>query len=333
MDSTTCPLDMVIGPYEYYEDRLVGLKTSYEAIVTYRYDRETARFKQLLTHHDGLFENLPLSPVLRRRIERAKPSPITIADALYTAGEARAGYQIRAFRLPNDEVVRRSKGSKKFILRNVVKAKFDHLIKPVAAKIFSKKDLKNVSFDAYFDVLLTWQMAHGLLPGNIALPDRSKATVRQRLRERYTIIDALRGEAIALLNYFYLLKKGALPKGSAAKMATTYLATLFDYARLAAGAPQTVAKTIIYSYLRQHWVFRYAPRSQTFEVNSAVMENAVRQLVAETIEILTRGDYDGAGRLIVDYGIMPAEMRQKLVELAELPTDIRPTYTTMENAK
>lgn len=329
MDARSCPLDMVIGPYEYYEDRLAGLKTSYEAIVIYRDETESKRFQKLQSHHDGLFNNLPLSAALRRRIQRAKPSPINIADALYAAGDARAGTQVRAVHLPNDEVVRRAKGSKKVILRNVVKAKFDHLIKPVARHLLNKKALKNISFDAYFNLLLTWQMAHSLLPANLGLTPGAKVTTRQRLKERYTIMNSLRGEAVALVNYFYLLKQGAFRKGSATKMATTYLATLFDSARLAAAAPQTIAKTIIFSYLREKWVFRYNPKTQTFEVNPPAMEGAVRQLAEEAIEVLTRGDYDGAGRLIVDYGIMPAEMRQKLVAMRDLPTDIRPTYVSM----
>lgn len=327
--STTCPLDIAIGPYEYYEDRLLGLKTAYEAIVTFRDERDTARFEMLQQHQQGLFENLPLPNGLRSRFLRVKPAQITVGDVLYTAGDASVGYQIRAFLLPNDDVVRQTRGTKSMILRNVVRAKFDQLVKPVAQQLLPPKAMKQLSFDAYFDILLTWQFAHTLVPDAIVLPDRTTTTSQQQLRERYAIIELLKGEVVALANYFYLAGKGVIGSRDPTKMGYTYLASLFDSARLAAGSPQTVAKTIIYNYLAHEWVFRYNPRTQTFEVNPPAMPAAVRKLAAETLQVLGRGDYQGAGRLIVEFGIMPPEMRQKLSTLAKLPVDIRPRYTSM----
>ena len=54
-----------------------------------------------------------------------------------------------------------------------------------------------------------------------------------------------------------------------------------------------------------------------------------RSLDSAALEVLARGDYDGAGRMIVEYGIMPGEMREKLGELVDLPLDVRPRYTSM----
>jgi hypothetical protein len=330
MAATQCPLDVVMGPYEYYEDRLMGLKTSYEAIISYRDDAETRRFANLLQHENGLFQNLPVSARVRRRFQPTKATPITIADVIYTAGDARAGSQIRAVHLPNDPAVRKARGSKKFIFRNVVKAKFDTLIKPVANQLFGKKTRKQLSFNAYFNTLLTWQLAHLVVPGSIILPDKSRTTARRQLRERYEIINYLKGEAIALLNYFYLRDQGVFPKNQDQAMAVTYLASLFDTVRLARGTPQSVSKTIMYNYLSQEWVFRYNSRTQTFEVNPREMNRAVKKLTTEAMEIIARGDYDGAGRLVVEYGIMQPEMRQKLAAMADLPVDILPQYTTFK---
>lgn len=332
LDTGECPLDVAIGPYEFYEDRLLGLKTAFGAFVYLRDDKESERFKSLLAHYDHLTAELPLTPALKDRFKLTKPSPITVADVLRTAGDARAGYQVRAFILPNDEAVRRAKGSKNVILRNVVQAKFDKLAMPVAKRIFDKKALKNVSFDAYFDILLAWQVAHGVVPREIILPDGTKTTARQNLRERSVIVDTIKGEVVALLNYLHLMKEGALNTRSPAKLAHTYLASLFDVVRLGVGSPQTIARTIIYNYLVQEWVFRYNPKTQTFEVNPPGMQDAVKKLAAETLEILGRGDYDGAGRLIVQYGIMPAEMRQKLAEVRDLPVDIAPRYVSMPSS-
>ena len=329
LDTGECPLDMAIGPYEFYEDRLMGLKAAFESIVYYRDDAESERYKRLLAFHDGVVANLPMGDALRARFNMVRPSPITIGDVLYTSGDARAGYQVCAFLLPNDSVVREAKGTKNVVLRNVVHAKFEHLVRPIADRIFDRKTARQVQFAAYLDFLLAWQLAHTVVPGDIIDPSGVKETAQHRLRNRFTLINAVKGEIVALLNYLYLLDQGVLRAIDETSVAATYLASLFDSARLAGSAPQTVAKAIVYNYLAQEWVFRYTPRGQNFEVNPKALREAARKLGAEVLQILGRGDYGGAGRLIVQYGILPGEVRQKLAGLGALPLDVQPEYVSM----
>ncbi|MCO4761657.1 MAG: hypothetical protein KC502_09150 [Myxococcales bacterium] len=324
-----CPLDIVIGPYEYYEDRLMGLKTSFESIIYLRDERESRRFERLAKHHKSLIDNLPLPADLKPRFELTKPSPITIGNVLYTAGDARSGYQIRAFVLPNDERVRRARGTKNVILKNVVQAKYDALALPVAKRIFDRKLLRQMTFDAYFDVLLAWQFAHGIQASRIELPGGERTTARKMLRARYPLLELVKGEAIALLNFSWLVDKGVFARTTPEAIGATFLAGFFDSMRLGRSSPQTTAKSIIYNYLAKEWVFRYNPASRTFEVNGAALKGAVRKLVAEVLQIIGRGDYGGAGRLILQYGIAPGEVRAKLSELGSLPMDIKPVYASM----
>ncbi len=329
LEARDCPLDIAIGPYEYYEDRLLGLKTSFEAIVYLRDDTESARFRRFLKHYDGMVANLPIPDTLRPRFQTIAPSPITIGNVLYTAGDARSGYQIRAFVLPNDESVRRARGTKNVILKNVVKAKFDAVARPVARRIFAPKLYNKVSFEAYYDILMAWQFAHGVVPGTIQLPGGKRTSARQLLQARYTLMELVMGESIALLNYTWLRDKGELRKRSDEGVAATFLASFFDAARLGASSPQTIAKAIIYNYLAQEWVFRYNATKRTFEVNPPNLGKAVRKLTAEVLDIVARGDYEGAGRLILQHGILPGEVRSKLSELDDLPVGILPQYSSM----
>ena len=329
LESRDCPLDIAIGPYEYYEDRLLGLKTSYEAIIYLRDDTESARFRRYLKHYDAMVANLPIPEALRPRFQTIRPSPITIGDVLYTAGDARSGYQVRAFVLPNDESVRRARGTKNVILKNVVQAKFEALARPVAKRIFAPKLYNKVSFEAYYDILMAWQFAHGVVPGTIQQADGSRTSARNLLQARYTLMELVMGEAIALLNYTWLRDKGELRKRSDEGLAATFLASFFDAARLGASSPQTIAKAIIYNYLAQEWVFRYNASQRTFEVNAPNLGKAVRKLTAEVLEIVGRGDYEGAGRLILQFGILPGEVKSKLGELDNLPVGILPNYTSM----
>ena len=332
LDTGDCPLDAAIGPYEVYNDRLMGIKTSFEAIIYYKDGGESRRYARLLEHHAGLVANLPVSDVTRNRLRAVKPSPITIADVLYTAGDARAGNQIRAFVLPNDETVRRARGMKHVILRNVARAKFDKLIRPLAERIFAPEVAAKVSFDAYFDFLLAWNMAHGVVPDKVELPGGAVTSPRKQLLNRHTFVDGVRGEVVALLNVLYLKEAKALRAPDPVGIVATYLASLFDAVRLGERSPQAVAKIITYGYLAREWVFRYTPRTRKLEVNPPSLQPAVMKLTAEVLEVLTRGDFDGAGRLIVGHGIMPPEMRSLLAGLGDLPVDILPRYVSVPGA-
>ena len=47
------PIDITIGPYETYNDELFGYKAAFEAYVTLRDDRETAKLKTFADHMQG----------------------------------------------------------------------------------------------------------------------------------------------------------------------------------------------------------------------------------------------------------------------------------------
>ena len=55
-------------------------------------------------------------------------------------GDTRAGIQTIAFNLPNDERVREAKGSKKVLLRNIMGAKYDKILEPIAVAVTALAD-------------------------------------------------------------------------------------------------------------------------------------------------------------------------------------------------
>ena len=53
------PIDVTIGPYETYNDDVFGYKAAFEAYVTLRDDRETAKLKAFADHIQEIENNLP----------------------------------------------------------------------------------------------------------------------------------------------------------------------------------------------------------------------------------------------------------------------------------
>src|SRR6266542_3192452 len=125
------PIEVVIGPYEVYEDNLFNYKAAYEAFVTVVDAPETAKLAAYARALPDMERNLP-EPEQYKNMSRGTESPIRVVEEVYTAGDARHSVQTAAFNLPNDEVVREKKGSKKVLLKNVMDAKFRQSGKPIA---------------------------------------------------------------------------------------------------------------------------------------------------------------------------------------------------------
>ena len=110
------PIEVVIGPYEVYEDDLFNYKASFESFVTVVDAPESAKLAAYAHALPDMERNLP-EPEQYKNPNRGTESPIKVVQEIYTAGDARRGVQTSAFNLPNDETVREKKGSKKVLLK------------------------------------------------------------------------------------------------------------------------------------------------------------------------------------------------------------------------
>lgn len=326
MDVGNCPIDIAIGPYEFYEDRLLGYKAAFGAVVTLRNPEETKKVARLERYTRDLMTALPLPDELRSRVELVRTSPLVIADEIYASGQPRAGFQIRAYVLPNDERVKVAKGTKHVILKNVVDAKFSQVIAPMAQEVVCADQLVSVTNDAYYNLILLWQFSHGLSPMSVDLPGGGKVPARILLRQRHGVIAAARAEAIALMNNEWLVENGALPPEMRTAGPITHLVSLFETFRRGTHETHGLAKLIVYNFLAEEGVYRYEANAKRFRVRVDRLDEAVRRLIAELLIIEVEGNYDRAGTLIVDYGVVPGEVREKVAELEHLPFDILPTY-------
>jgi hypothetical protein len=327
MSTDSCPLEVVFGPYETYEDQLMGLKTAYEAIIAVR-DEEATRFVgELARHSDEIVKDLPLKGEIRDHLKPAPTSAVTVADVAFTAGDARSRFQISAFSLPNDERVRAERGSKNVILRNVVNAKYKHVLWPIAQRVLTPAQSDKVPAKAYFDLILMWNLAQRLGPPVIVMPDGHELDMRTRLKERFNIMDLVRSDSLSLANAFHLAANGHIPKGDAEAVASAYLASVFMNIRYGAASSHGFTKSITYNYFMAEGAFQYDPKAQKFTVVPDKLATAARMLAAEVLTIQALGDYERAGNLILKYGILPSEVKETLARLADVPVDITPVYS------
>ncbi|MCK5573023.1 MAG: hypothetical protein KAJ12_09695, partial [Bacteroidetes bacterium] len=162
------PIDVTIGPYEVYMDSLFNYKAAFEAFITLRHDVQTARLSMFSSHLQDIENNLPIDPRYRNPRLGAL-APIRAVDQIAIGGEARAGVQTAAFNLPNDERIVAAMGSKRVMLRNVMEAKFQNILSPIAAAVLDTSQLSMLSFEAFFTHVLAHELMHGLGPQTIVV--------------------------------------------------------------------------------------------------------------------------------------------------------------------
>jgi len=327
MDTDNCPYVVVMGPYEFYEDLLTGTKAAFEAIIALKDDNETKRFKGLGEQVEGILATLPLKAELKERLVTTKLKPIIVADEIYAAGDTRSGAQTTAFTLPNDARVREQKGTRQVVLRNVARAKFNHSWLPLTRVVVAEDQNVEITFGSYFDQLIAVELARGIRPGVVKLPDGTEATARQGLRQRYHTFEEAKSDALGLYISFHLMEKGLIDKRSAISVGATYLASVFRVIRFDVGGAHGLAKAIVFNSLAKRGAFVYDPTTKRYRVETEKLKTAVVEVLAELFDVLVNADYDKAGRLIIEHGLLPGDVREMLTRLADVPVDIKPLYT------
>ncbi|MGH7476252.1 MAG: dipeptidyl-peptidase 3 family protein [Longimicrobiales bacterium] len=327
MDIEGTRIEPTIGPYEVYEDELMGYKAAFESFITVADSAASAELDALKGTMQLLESRLPIEERYRNT-ERGFESPIRVVDVAYTAGDARRGVQTIAFNLPNDERVREAKGSKKVMLRNVMQAKFENTLSPIAARVLAPELAGEVSFRPWFINVLMHELAHGLGPGFIAGPEGSRTTVNQALREHYSPLEEAKADVAGLHNLAVLAEQGMYDSTFVRQAYLSHLADMFRAVRFGASAAHGRSNLLQFNYLWSKGAITADPDGR-ITTDLARLVDTNRELATEILTIQATGDYEAAGELLRTYaGSVRPEMQRRLDGLDDVPVDILPLYPT-----
>jgi hypothetical protein len=318
--------EIVIGPYEVYEDALLGLKASYESYVYINDRDEMKKIKGYLDHLDEMQKQLPVEPKYKAQDVRGLDSPLNVVYEIFTAGDAKAGVQTSAFVLPNDEKVREKKGTKKVFLKNMMEAKFAKSLVPISRRVLDPADARKVSFDAYFTEVILHEICHVLGINYITLPDGTKTTVGKALKDLNTPIEEGKADVVGIANVPLLVEKGLIPKDRENEIYTTYLAGMFRVMRFGATEAHGLGVLIQYNFLREKGAFVHDPATGTFKVDLTKIKPAVRDLARQFLVLEGDGNYDAVKAFVARYGRVDDITRAMIERLKDIPVDIAPIF-------
>lgn len=324
MDLEDTPIEVAIGPYEVYTDRLYGRKTAFESFVTLMDPNASAALAKYKAYLRDMEANLPI-PDEHKNFQRGFASPIAVADQIQGGGDNVPGIQTIAFNLPNDERVREAKGAKKVILSNVLGAKYDRILNPIGQLVLSKEQAPLVVKKYMQLFTLFHELSHSLGPGTIVVDGRT-TTVDAELKERGSALEESKADVMGIWNLFFMMEKGELPMAEKEQLIATYFAGLFRSVRFGVTDAHGEGAALQYGYLKAHDAFHWDATQGHFVIDPAKMEAGLKALLHDQLMIQARGDYAGAKAFFDQYAVLDEHAKAAIAQMNSIPVDILPVY-------
>ena len=324
MDLEGTPIEFVIGPYETYTDKLYGRKTAFEAYVTLRNPDESKALDIYKGHLRAMEANLPV-PEAQKNFKRGFESPISVVDQVQGGGDSMHGNPSIAFNLPNDEKVREAKGAKKVILRNVLGAKYERVLAPMAEQVLVAGQAKDVTRKYMYLGTVFHELSHSLGPGSINVGGRA-TTVDQELKDLASGFEEAKADVMGAWNTLYMMDQSVLPAAEKPQARATYVASLFRSMRFGDNSAHGKGAAMQYRYLREKGAIAWDERAKRFRLDPAKLDAGVRDLVADIVRLQATGDYAGTKAFLAKYAAMDDEARQVTATMGHIPVDIWPIY-------
>ncbi|MEO6263640.1 MAG: Zn-dependent hydrolase [Luteimonas sp.] len=326
MDMKTNPVDVVIGPIESYEDQLFGYKAAYEGLVLIKDQAWSARLARFAQFLPSLQKGLPV-PDKYKAETPGSDADLNAYAAVYYGGNANVGAKTIAINLPNDEQVQLKKGTRRLQLENVMQAKFDTILMPIAKQLIAEDQLKNVTFDAFFENTMFHEVAHGL--GIKHTLDKSglagKGTVSEALKDYASNFEEGKADVLGLYMIDALSNRGELDKTKLSDNYVTFLAGMLRSVRFGASDAHGKANMIRFNFFAERGAFTRDPQTGRYRVDFDKMRAAMNALSEKLLTVQGDGDYAEAKRMTDSMGVIKPELAADLAKLkdAKIPVDIR----------
>lgn len=321
------PVEITIGPYETYEDELLGLKATFEAFVTVSDPKASADLARFKNYLPDMEQHLPIDDAMKTK--RGAESPIRVVDLVFTAGDARKSVQTIAFNLPNDEKVRKEKGAKKVLLRNLIATKFNVIMRPIGERILDSSQIVHLDDQAFFQEVLFHELSHSLGPAFTTV-NGEQVDVRLALADTYSALEEAKADVMGAYNVLYMIERGEFPATLRDKLLVSYFAGLFRSVRFGVEEAHGKGAALQINRLVEAGAATVDPTTGKFKVDLGKIEGAIADLVRDICTIQHNGDKAAAEALLAKYGQVSPATQRALDGLTGIPigipVDIRPYY-------
>jgi len=321
MDCYSSHIDFIAGPIENGDDVLFGNKLSFEALLLLRDSAQSAEVERLNCLTPKLQELLPCDDQYKIRPEHCQ-ADYGVYDVLYLAGEANVPFLPMVVSLPNEKDICIEKGRRKLINKNILKARFNAIMKPIAELLIDHEQSDLVTHKAFFNNAIFRELTYGPI---VAYAEFDTIMAQQSSTTEYIMdIEEARTSISTLFVAQQLHQMGELHDLTLQQCYVTYLADLLRQVRFGTSTASGRANMLILGYLQNMGAVERTTADK-YRVNFRHIENGVNQLLSDLLQIQITRNYSAATVWIVSRKFVEEALFYDLLKLvkAKVPRDIR----------
>ena len=320
MDMKGNTLDVVIGPIETYEDRLLGYKSAAEAYILIKDKEWSDRLEHYTQFLPSLQRELPV-PQEYKSENPGTDSDLNAYDVIYYAGDCNAGAKTIAINLPNDSEVQLRKGTRRLQLKNAMRAKFDKILVPMGDLLIAEDQREHITFDAFFNNVMFHEIAHGL---GIKHTLTGRGTVREALQDQSSALEEGKADILGLYMIMNLAERGEQMAGGLNDHSVTFLAGIFRSIRFGASSSHGQANLVRFNFFKKMEAFSRDSSTGTYRVHFDRIAEAVAALSERILRLQGDGDYEAVKAFVDEWGQSDPTLMADLARLnaAGIPVDM-----------
>jgi len=333
-------VQIAIGPHGLEEDKLKGLKASFEAIVFIKEQSFKAKFRSLLPENETEYEdlipeleaNLPVPAEFKNKFPTK--TNIQVAELVYSSGNAKKYPQQFTFDYSTIIGSNQTRSSetinRKVVLSNVIFAFYEKIMTKIAQRIMKSKQLPFLDEDAFFMNILYRELSHSLGPvfvGN----DEARGTIKQVLGTSHQPLEEAKAGVMGVYN---LLKKVQsdedFPADFKNKVLFTYIASLLQHVRDDSDAKEGKGAAVqLNRYLKDGSIVLLKqpnPDAGKFQVNYRKLEISINKLLGDIVSLQHKGDKDAANKMLENLQNLEGSLNNVRATLEDVSVDIVPVF-------
>ena len=301
-------MDLVLGPSEAKDDYLYGIKRSYDAYVVLKDLDRSAALADFSKRIAG--DEVADSSV---------KNDILVCDALYYAGNADAGIKDIAISLPFDPTVQETKGTRTLLMQNVIMAKYNAIMEPLADLLLSDDDDIHVTDEAFFWLTAFRELSHSLGVKQTA----EGGSIEESLGNLSAVIEDAKADAmganLAIRAIGDCKTKGIVTPEDAV---ATFVANMIRSSRFGNEVTGRAA-LICYNYLLANGAFEQHP-DHCYYIDYDAAKAAVNALSEKLVALQANGSYSEAESFVNEYSAVGGELENAYMYLRteNIPIDI-----------
>src|SRR5262245_42124637 len=173
------------------------------------------------------------------------------------------------------------------------------------------------------------EISHGL-GASFARKSGQKVPIREALGPAYSGMEEAKADVVGMFGLKWLVDHGALPKDRLEEYYDSYVAGIFRTLRFGTAEAHGRAEMMEFNYLSQEKAIVRDPSSGRYIVDHARIPMASAQLAKELMEIEATGDRARAENWFKRYDTMPADLKTALDATKDVPVDVDPVSSFLE---